>query len=277
MDERDYFHILRKSVDLRGKRVLEIGGSIPAELTESANVAQWISIDVDEKLVGSRVTPGRGRSLALLMDASSMGFAGSSFDVVFSGNAFEHILLFPEALAHVFRVLKPGGLFFTIFSPIWSGPDGHHTWIHNVGSDGVDRPLVFSDHLFPDWEHLACTPDELKENLTIRYGGDLSRRMVDFIYRSNFLSRNIDTLYETEIGKYDYEKIVSLRLRSRHGPRPDILKRLTTRYPEVRDFRTKGYLWFLAKRPISKKVWVRGTIGCGYAIVGRKLKERTKR
>lgn len=50
------------------------------------------------------------------------------FDLVFSLNAFEHIRDPGKALAEVRRVLKPGGVAFVQFSPVYMADAGSHLW-----------------------------------------------------------------------------------------------------------------------------------------------------
>jgi SAM-dependent methyltransferase len=193
------------------------------------------------------------------MDATELSFPDSSFDLIYSTNCFEHIGDLGSAFHHIYRVLRPKGILFTVFAPIWSGPVGHHTWIW----DG-DTPLMFSQNLFPDWLHLLLTEGEFRTYLSGKYSEKIIDKMCRYIYRSNDINRKIDSLYEMEIAEYNFSPIVNYRLRSRVKPGGDILERLKANYPHVKDFRTLGYFWILSKGEcaLRKKVrvYTRGMI-----------------
>lgn len=76
-------------------------------------------------------------------DAMNLIYKDGSFDLVASFNAFEHIPDPERAAVEVARVLKPGGLAFITFDPIWTCDTGSHFY-HFVSSP---------------WEHLL-TPTE---------------------------------------------------------------------------------------------------------------------
>jgi SAM-dependent methyltransferase len=52
----------------------------------------------------------------------------ASFDAVFSTNTFEHVMDLDVAFSEIFRVLKPGGSFLTIFGPLFYSPFGYHLY-----------------------------------------------------------------------------------------------------------------------------------------------------
>jgi ubiquinone/menaquinone biosynthesis C-methylase UbiE len=268
MDQRDYVSILRSAIRLRGRRVLEIGGATPPRLIEGAGVLSWTSIDISprryELSVKDETTPSWHRFV--VMDAASLAFESASVDVVYSVNCFEHIADLRTALKEIHRVLTPTGVLFTIFSPIWSGPVGHHTWVW----DG-DTALTFSDRVFPDWQHLAMSPSEMRASLAPRYRGEVVDSIIHYVYEGNDINRLPDQVYESEIGTYGYHTLLYHRIRSTTKPGPDLLNRLKRACPEVRDFRTLGYFWVLSKTtaPLFTRlrVYVRG----GAKVAIRKL------
>ena len=271
MDQGDYFRILRAAVDLGGKDVLEVGGCVPPSLISSGNVRSWTSIDITERRfevsLGRETSPKWHR--AVIMDAAKMTFRDESFNIVYSANSFEHISELRAALGHIYRVLRPFGMLFTIFSPIWSGPVGHHTWVW----DG-DRPLTFSDGVFPDWYHLVKTEQELGELLVTKYRPELVNSILRYVYRSDDINRLVDSDYDKEIQMYAYTPIIKYRIRSRQPPNGDLLKQLREKHPRVQDFTTLGYVWVLSKGPATlgtrARVWMRG----GTEVLWRKLYSR---
>jgi ubiquinone/menaquinone biosynthesis C-methylase UbiE len=271
MNQRDYYAIMQAAVDLRGKHVLELGGAVPPDLIARAEVGTWTSIDVSpnrfSESLGKRTLPDWYRTH--LMSAARMNFADASFDITYSTNCFEHIDDIPAAFAHIHRILKPGGLLFTIFSPIWTGPVGHHTWVW----DG-NRPLTFQQEIFPDWYHLAQDETGLRPFLERRYRPELVESILGYVYRSHDINRLADADYEREIAKYDYVPIISYRIRSRRQPPVDLLPILRERYPQVMDFRTLGYFWILAKGRTDMRTRLRAYARGAAAVAWRKVRSR---
>ena len=60
------------------------------------------------------------------MDAQHLIYGDEKFDFVFSLNALEHIPDLIKAINEVWRVLRPGGIFYASFDPIWTADSGSH-------------------------------------------------------------------------------------------------------------------------------------------------------
>jgi len=128
-------------VGLRGKRVLEVGGSLPKEFVlNELGVEQWIAVEKMEFWEESAKygkqeygTPPKEIPITRLTDVADFNTLNpyevlsggveelpialyGQFDVVFSIAAFEHIGLFPLALDKMFQALRGGGA--TIFNVV---------------------------------------------------------------------------------------------------------------------------------------------------------------
>lgn len=64
-------------------------------------------------------------------DAMNLSFRDQFFDAVFSFNAFEHIPDPSKALFELMRVLRPGGVAYVCFDPLWTADTGSH-FFHRV-------------------------------------------------------------------------------------------------------------------------------------------------
>lgn len=67
-------------------------------------------------------------------------FADSSFDLVGSDAVLEHVKDLPAVLDEFYRVLKPGGVLYAAFGPLWYGYGGDHV-------SGYDSPYSGYNHL----------------------------------------------------------------------------------------------------------------------------------
>lgn len=252
MSESIYFALLSRTLKLKGKRVLEIGGAITPEYPTSANVALWTSIDINKKRFDGRSRLSEKYKL-ILMNGSELGFKDNSFDVVFSTNCFEHVADLSKMLKEIYRVLAPGGILFTIFGPIWSGPVGHHSYV-----DYNDNTLTFQDNLFPDWWHLIQCPKQLERFLNDKYPAEVVRQILNCCFYGDDINRLIDRDYEMLISESKFVPILNLRIKAfkltRWWWKKKIFNKLHRKYPEVRSFYTSGYFWFLCKGPIPRKI-----------------------
>lgn len=59
-------------------------------------------------------------------DAARMAFDDGSFDLVYSSAVMEHVHDPAGAFREMARVVKPGGIVFSIASPLWNSRNGHH-------------------------------------------------------------------------------------------------------------------------------------------------------
>lgn len=81
------------------------------------------------------------------VDATRMPYCDALFDVVVSFNAFEHIPSPRHALLEALRVVKPGGLVYISFDPLWTSDSGSH-FQHRVTEPW--RHLLDDDDAFAD-------------------------------------------------------------------------------------------------------------------------------
>ena len=179
LSEEAVFADFASRVELPGAVVAEIGGAFPAEQLERYGVARWYSIDPNRPAGRSgvhEVLPSR---------AEDMPLPDSSVDAVFSCNAFQFVDV-AATLAQAGRVLRPGGLLYAHFGPIWSAVDGHQ--LEYVRYRG--RDLVFwRDTLLPPWAHLAYDREELRVLLSTGLPADLVDALVRHVHDSDTVNR----------------------------------------------------------------------------------------
>ena len=185
----------------RDRQLLEVGSDLDvATLRELADRGFWpVGINPDPEFVGRAVAAGAAghRSLARA-DARQLPFPDASFSAVFTVAAFEHVHRLELALAELHRVLRPGGLLYSDFGPIWSCSVGHHVY---AVVDGVEaRHWKPGKNPVPHYAHLLLTPEELRPLLLRRRWvfPTLADAILEWIYRGDGVNR---VFYE------DYERI----------------------------------------------------------------------
>ncbi|MCO5969068.1 class I SAM-dependent methyltransferase [Actinoallomurus soli] len=168
-------------VRLAGAHVVEIGGSLSEAHAESHGVARWTSVDPNRPAG----TGPSGRTEVVRARAEDMPLPDACADAVFSSNAFQFIDV-TATLAQVRRVLRPGGILYGHFGPIWSAVDGHQ--LEYVSYEG--RDLVFwKDTLLPPWAHLAYDRTQLRRLLGTALPDDLADLLVWHVYDSPTVNR----------------------------------------------------------------------------------------
>jgi ubiquinone/menaquinone biosynthesis C-methylase UbiE len=92
------------------------------------------------------------------MDAEALIYGDNKFDLVFSLNALEHIPDPIKAVGEMWRVLKPGGVVYASFDPVWTADSGSHfmhytkePWLHLLVDDDEYCSLMKSAGA-ADWE-----------------------------------------------------------------------------------------------------------------------------
>lgn len=194
--------------DIENKSVLEIGGSMPKENILAYYPKSWVSVD-------PLYSPENGISLINDVDNISeikkfvktdiKSFTWSEpFDIAFSCNAFHHIHDLNFALNNIKRLLKPNGIIYANFGPIWSGPDGSHIegfrYNNTIYNFWENNPL-------PHWAHLVYTPQELLELLKKDYDPFFAKKLVETVYYSNWINRLFFEEYEFIITNLNMEII----------------------------------------------------------------------
>jgi 2-polyprenyl-3-methyl-5-hydroxy-6-metoxy-1,4-benzoquinol methylase len=127
--QRLFYELIQRDIslftvgDVQGKDILDIGcGSGMYAMTFSKMGAKSVSgIDLSERLVDLGMAFMKKHNVSanlIVADCTNLPFADGSFDLIFSGDVFEHITPEQKSLCikEAYRVLKPGGT-FTIKTP----------------------------------------------------------------------------------------------------------------------------------------------------------------
>ena len=182
-DEKTVINNMRSLVDLKGKRVLELGGNLNEDIVRECGVVEWVSVDPMKEDYISKDRVYKCYKMPLL----DFKLLEGHFDCVYSSNALEHVNNLRQCLMYIYNSLKPSGGFFAHFGPIWSAPDGHH--LENVKLKDGTILNFWDNNIIPKWYHLLYGKGNLKEFLSSKLSEDDAKTVVDYIYESNYLNR----------------------------------------------------------------------------------------
>lgn len=263
----EYASLAEQLVGFAGKRVLEVGGSLPQGLVlDHLHASQWTALEemdywsetlstgyvlgtppvsTGSKKRFSDVVPGdlgaynlfygRIEDLPQALEAQ--------FDLVFSIAAFEHIAKLPEALEKMKNALAPGGRVFSMFAPIWSSYNGHH--LPEV-VDKAGNHWTFGNSPVPPWGHLLFRPTELFDYLCQKCDVETAREIVYFVYNSPHINRFFLDDYLAMVARSGLKVVQASPIFEVAVPEA-VQQQLAQRYPGRSDFGHNGLLLVLER------------------------------
>lgn len=135
---------------LAGKRILEVGcgdGALSRLIAQDDHPHFVYATDLGCRLNES------DNLLFLPMSVTELLFPDSYFDIVFSHNVLEHVHNLEQGWREIKRVLKPQGVFYSHFAPLWSHAYGHHFYTETDDSFSC---------ILPPYAHLYMSPHQIK-------------------------------------------------------------------------------------------------------------------
>lgn len=193
---------------VKGRLALEIGGSGALLAGIFSNIMEHVIctdiVDMQLKYDGQfpkllkEKFERNGRSINLekiefqVADAQSLNYRDNLFDFVFTQNTLEHIPDPLVAIREAFRVLKPSGVFYATFDPVWTADSGSH----------------FLEYVKDPWLHILLNDDEFCGRM--RDGGAQDWQLAS--YRtdmnrlpSSFYRQQIPLLLQACAQKFEFE------------------------------------------------------------------------
>lgn len=266
-EELKYLKFGNSLVGFSGKDVLEVGGCVTPDLIAPFRPKGWTAIDINpRRFVGKENSTEKFFSYRQ-MSVTDLDFPDNSFDRIFSVNCFEHIDDMEKAFSEMNRVLRPGGMLFTIFGPIWSSPVGHHTWIEHEGV-----LYHFGKKVFPDWFHLVKSRDELFVLLEDKYNIEVANKICHYVYDSYDINRLTDGDFERLLDESKLDKCLAIK--NRKGNRKSLqdqglIDEIKKHYPSCRDPRVTEILLVASKGKVAMKYSARIYLGLISEILKR--------
>jgi SAM-dependent methyltransferase len=216
--------------------ILEIGSDMSGE------VASALAFRTGARVVGINCDTGfpqaelmkSGNPVFIKADGRSLPFPDNSFDAILSVATLEHVNGIDVFLSEIRRVLKPKGLFYTSFGPIWSNARGHHVFA-KAGSKEA-RFWKPGRNPIPDYAHLLMTPDEMR--IFLREGPcceELIEPIIEWIYHGDGINRCHFEEY-IEAFHRSHLKMEKLAFHNYGSPDEETARLLHARYPKNGNF-----------------------------------------
>jgi hypothetical protein len=223
------------------KDILEIGSDLDCCVLEGLTGFYRGSVvglnpSVDFPKNGSVIKDSRFH--ALRSDGCALPFKDKSFDAIISIATLEHVRDLKKFLEECNRVLRPGGVFYTKFSPVWSCGIGHHVFA--VAGHKEARFWKPGKNPLPDFSHLIWGPDEMRSFL---HSGPCDDRLIEpiisWVYNCNDINRLFLEEYISAFRKSPFKQLV-LNLITLYAPPEAILVQLQAKYGTNHDFSCQG-------------------------------------
>ena len=205
----------------KGKKVLEVGGRTPFNVTKNLEVESWICVDpiIKEDYTFDN-TYKHYKASILDFDKEN------EFDLIFSTNAFEHINGLKTAVDNMYKLLKVGGKLSALMGPIWSCYKGHHI----VYKKGNGELINFNNIKLDDWAHLIYSEEEMKQKLAENYNEDDIKYILNYIYHRDYLTRMFYDEYKKIIEESSFNILEFRDWHTSKYPSPNLQKLLENKY-----------------------------------------------
>lgn len=252
----DFFNELSSRIDLKGKTILEIGGSdIHRDIIfEKFGIKKYVCVDkpwqthLETWKEHYASTPIYNFGEISLKDAIAKDdyvifngygeditddFAGQ-FDLCISNCCLEHVVKLSEVFDKIYLSLKSGGKFYTRFGPIWSCAGGSHYWFTDDFNFNFRAPI-------PDFAHLTASYSDILELLKQKKPDLLSHENAAWQIKNGGAVLN-RYFYEDYAYMLDHSKFQKSSIRSYWDLQPNKETReiLEKHYPHNRRFEVWG-------------------------------------
>lgn len=218
--QKNHLEDCKKRGMFEGKRVLEVGGGTPADITRALNVKSWTCVDP------AFSCDLREENYEQVPESILNYNEGKKFDLIFSTNAFEHIIGLDKAFENMYNLLEAGGLLSALYGPIYSSYKGHHVYVYYA----QDLVLSFNDAKIQNWGHLLYGTDKLVEILSKFYNEQTLNTIKEQLGDWDYLNKLFYDDYIEIINKSKFDVLELRDWHESHYPDPKTQKILEEKY-----------------------------------------------
>lgn len=224
--------------NVHGKSILEIGADDAGLLLQLARKGMHRGLGINnwywdhKKIKTVKVTDQIVLSYG---DIRSLPLEDGDFDLIFSVAAFEHIHKLDVALEEMYRLLKPGGLVYSHFGPLWSSGIGHHLWFERKGQWHRFTDEKSTSPILKSYEHLLFDREEMKMKLRNHWEPEDVNRIIYELYDNPHINRY---MYSDYIRMFDESlfKVVHLQNMGKIQVDPAVHEQLCMKFGSENDF-----------------------------------------
>ena len=199
---------------LTPKKTLEVGcfdGMVSAALTKSGVEAHAI----DQTADGFDARAKEAGVMLQAADAAHIPYTDNTFDVVFSYDTFEHLQQPAQSLTEMLRVLRPGGLLYAYFGPMYMAPFGLHAY-KTIG-------IPYVQHLFPQEITDRFLQSKNREAINYAQLNKVKRSAFEKLFRSENGFQVLEFTEEPHFAGYSILKQYSSCLKSKSSDLKDFV------------------------------------------------------
>jgi ubiquinone/menaquinone biosynthesis C-methylase UbiE len=253
--QSDTVEFFIKILQRRTSNILEIGSDIPGEVASTLakrTGVRVVGLNSDLNFPHLEKPVQGDNPIFIRGDGRSLPFPDDSFDAVLSIATLEHVNGIQSFLGEVARVLRPKGLFYTSFGPIWSSAKGHHVYAKSASKEA--RFWKPGRNPIPDYAHLLMTPEDMRKFLN---EGPCCEELIDpiieWIYYGDGINRCHFEEYIEAFQKSSME-IESLCFGNDRNPGAETLKKLRLKYDANHNFSCSAISVIFRKLPKNRTI-----------------------
>ncbi len=183
------------------KKVLEVGGITPYDITQKLGARSWTCVD-PSRASDNINFPEYRQFKQYIADFNN----DDGFDMIYSTNCFEHISNLEESLEQMYKLLRPGGYLSALMGPIYSCYKGHHIWLQTEKYGLIN----FNNIKLDDWGHLIFSDSEMYDNLSKNYDEETTVKIINFIKKGKSENKMFFDDYADIINRSKF-KIIEFR------------------------------------------------------------------
>lgn len=253
--QSDTVEFFIKILPRKSAAILEIGSDIPGEVASALakrTGCKVVALNPDTNFPQLEKTVQGDNPVFIRGDGRSLPFHDGSFDAVLSVATLEHMNGIKAFLWQVARVLRPKGLFFTSFGPIWSSAKGHHVY----AKSGLKEARFWKPgrNPIPDYAHLLMTPEDMRKFLN---EGPCCEELIDpiieWIYYGDGINRCHFEEYIEAFQKSSLE-IQSVWFSNDGNPDEETREKLHSKYGANRNFTCSEISVIVRKLPQKRTI-----------------------
>lgn len=225
-------------IDVNGKNILEIGADDAVVLSQfqergmafGLGINNWYWHDKNPKTikVSDKIILSWG-------DIRNLPIESESFDIIFTVAAFEHIHELDVAIKEMYRLLKPGGMVYSFYGPVWSCSEGHHLWFERDGKWYRFSEPETTQPILNNYEHLLLERHEMADKLRQKWDNASVNDFIYQIYDSEHINRYMYSDYIKIFNESEFE-VIKIQSNGAIEITPEVKERLELKYGKDNDF-----------------------------------------